>query len=359
MKKQGDPKEIFGQRLAQARRMRGMSLRALAEATGGKITYNALHRYELGQMMPGDDVLIAVADALDQSLDFFFRPATVKLQEIKFRKTSGLGVKSEDAIREQALDFFERYHEIENILGLSAEFKDPLGQMRVDKPEDTETAAEKIRKEWKLGEDALPSVVEVLESKGTKVYEIEAPQHFNGFAGWTDGHPVIVLAKWLNCDIPRKRLTALHELGHILLRTRVDLSHKEMEHYCYRFAGAMLIPHKVFKADWGGFRHRVSLEELIDLKRRYGISIAAIMYRANDLGLVDKALYDHFQIVRKKKGWHQPGKEPGEYLGIEISSRFEQLVLRAASEEVITRSKGAALLNEPVSSFSRKLGDFE
>lgn len=358
MKKQGDPKEIFGQRLAQARRMRGMSLRALAEATGGKITYNALHRYELGQMMPGDDVLIAVADALDQSLDFFFRPATVKLQEIKFRKTSGLGAKSEDAIREQALDFFERYHEIENILGLSADFKDPLGQFSLDKPEDTETAAEKVRKEWKLGAEALPSVVEILEGKGIKVFDVEAPERFNGFAGWTDGHPIIVLAKWLNNDVPRKRLTAFHELAHILFRGRADLSHKEMEHYCFRFAGAMLIPRKVFAAAWGGFRHRVSLEELIDLKRRYGMSIAALLYRANDLGLVDKGLYDHFQIVRKKRGWHQPGKEPGEYIGNEISSRFEQLVLRSVSEEIITRSKGAALLNEPVASFSRKLGDF-
>lgn len=357
MKKQ-EPKDIFGQRLAQARRMRGMSLRALAEATGGKITYNALHRYELGQMMPSDDVLIAVADALDQALDFFFRPATVKLQEIKFRKTSGLGAKSEDAIREKALDFFERYQEIEYILSLSAEFKDPLGrQFRMAKPEDTETAAEKIRKDWKLGEDALPSVVEILEGKGVKVFEVEAPDRFSGFAGWTDGHPVMVLAKALNADIPRKRLTALHELAHILFRSRTAMSHKEMEHYCFRFAGAMLIPRKVFKADWGGFRHRVSLEELIDLKRRYGISLAAIMYRANDLGLVDKALYDHFQIVRRKRGWHLPGKEPGEYPGIEISSRFEQLVLRAASEEIITRSKGAALLNEPVASFSRKLGD--
>jgi len=339
MKKQ-DPKQIFGQRLAQARKMRGMSLRALAEATESKISYNALHRYELGQMMPSDEVLIAVADALDQSLDFFFRPATVKLQEIKFRKTSGLGAKSEDAIRERALDFFERYLEIENILGLSAGFKDPLGQMQLATEEDTETAAEKIRKEWKLGEGALQSVVEILESKGVKVFEVEAPERFNGFSGWTDGHPVIVLAKWLNN------------------RSRADLSHKDMEHYCYRFAGAMLSPRKVFETDWGGFRHRISLEELIDLKRRYGLSIAAIMYRANDLGLVDKGLYDHFQIIRKKRGWHQPGHEPGDYAGNEISTRFEQLVLRAASEEIITRSKGAALLNEPVMSFSRKLGDF-
>lgn len=112
MKKQ-EPKEIFGQRLAQARKMRGMSLRALAEATGGKISYNALHRYELGEMMPGDEVLIAVADALDQSLDFFFRPAAAKLQEVNFRKTTKAGAKTVEAIREQAADFFERYIEIE------------------------------------------------------------------------------------------------------------------------------------------------------------------------------------------------------------------------------------------------------
>ena len=36
---------------------------------------------------------------------------------------------------------------------------------------------------------------------------------------------------------------------------------------------------------------------------------------------------------------------------------IEQLVLRAASEEIITRSKRAAHLNEPFTSFSRTLVD--
>lgn len=355
MKKQ-DPKEIFGRRLAQARRMRGMSLRAVAEATGGKISYNALHRYERGEMMPGDDVLIPVADVLDKPLDFFFRPFTVELRELRFRKTTGLGVKSEDAVRELATDFFERYREIEQILGLPSRFRDPLGHAGYARPEEAEEAADKVRAQWKLGEDPLPNVIETLEANGFKIFEVEAPESFDGFSGWTDGHPVIVLATWLNRDIPRKRFTTLHEAAHLLVAPHTDLSGKELESFCNRFAGAMLIPANVFASDWGGVRHRISLEELIDLKRRYGMSIAAIMHRAHDLGLIDPSMYRQFCIIRKKRGWHRD--EPGEYLGNEKSSRFEQLVLRATAEELISFDKGAALLNVPLVEFHRTLSEF-
>lgn len=351
-----DPKIIFGRRLSQARRMRGMSLRALAEATGGKVSYNALHRYELGEMMPGDDVLLPVADALDKPLDFFFRPFTVKLQGVRFRKRTKLSAKAEEAIREQALDFFERYLEVEQIVGVASQFSDPLGSLRLIKPEDAEIAAEKIRSAWKLGNDPLPNVLEMLETNGVKVFEIDAPESFDGFSGWTDGHPVVVLATWLNEDIARKRFTILHEAAHVLLHNHTDARGKTIENYSDRFAGAMLIPKAVFKTDWGGYRHRIGLEELKDLKRRYGMSIAAIMRRALDLDLIDSAAYRRFCIIRKQRGWHL--KEPGDYPGNEVSSRFEQLVLRAAAEDMISFSKGAAILNEPIVSFRKKLSDF-
>lgn len=354
--KEQDPKEIFGRRLSQARRMRGMSLRAMAEAIGGKVSYNALHRYEQGVMMPGDEVLIPVADVLDKPLDFFFRPFTVELRELRFRKTTGLGAKSEEAIRELATDFFERYGEIEQILGLSSRFRDPLGHVRYTRPEGAEEAAAKVRFHWKLGEDPLPNVIETLEANGFKIFEVEAPESFDGFAGWVDGHPVIVLATWLNKDIPRKRFTTLHEAAHLLVAPHTDLSGKELETFCNRFAGAMLIPAEVFTADWGGFRHRLSLEELIDLKRRYGMSIAAIMHRAHDLKLIDDSRYRQFSIIRKKKMWHRD--EPGKYIGTEQSSRFEQLVLRATAEEQISFDKGAALLNKPLVEFQQSLSEF-
>jgi Zn-dependent peptidase ImmA (M78 family) len=85
------------------------------------------------------------------------------------------------------------------------------------------------------------------------------------------------------------------------------------------------------------------------------MSTAAIMHRAFDLGLIDSANYKRFCIVRRKENWDI--KEPGEYSGIENSSRFEQLVCRAAAEEVISLSKGAAMLNESIIDFREKLSE--
>jgi len=42
-----------------------------ADKLGAKVTYNALHKYEKGLMMPDDQVLMALADALEQDVDFF------------------------------------------------------------------------------------------------------------------------------------------------------------------------------------------------------------------------------------------------------------------------------------------------
>ena len=355
MKKQ-EAKEIFARRLTQARRMKGISLRELAKATGDRISYNALHRYEQGVMMPGDDVLIPVADALDKPLDFFFRPFTIKLERLQFRKKARLGKKSLEAINEQASDYFERYLEVEQNLGMSGAFEDPLGDLRLRRPEDAELAAERVRAKWNLGADPLPNVLETLEAHSVKVFEVEASESFDGFSGWADDRPVVVLAKWLDRDVPRKRFTALHEIAHVLIHPHSDVQEADREKVCHRFAGAMLMPMEVFETDWGGRRRRISLEELKDLKRRYGISIAAIMHRALDLGMIDPALYRRFCIIQKTKGWHH--QEPGEYPGVEVSSRFEQLVLRAMSEEIISISKGAALLGVPIKELRERLSDF-
>lgn len=352
-----DPKLIFSQRLAQARKMRGLSLRQLADKLDGVVSYNALHKYEQAQMMPDSEVLIALAEALGQEVDFFFREPSLELKELRFRKASRLGAKEEQAIREQAVDYFERHGEIQEILGVSAKFENPLAGVMIHNGEDVEEAAGRLRNAWRLGDDPLPNVREMLETKGISVFEAEAPNRFDGFAGRADGHPVIVLAKWLRSDLSRKRFTALHEVGHLLLKFPGELPEPEHEPACHRFAGAMLIPQRVFISEFGGHRQRVSLNELINLKARYGMSIAAIMRRALTLGLITPALYKRFCIMSRKKGWHK--QEPGDYAGRESSTRFEQLVVRAASENLITESKGAALLNEPLVSFRQRLAGVE
>lgn len=337
--------------------MHGLSLRTLSETLKGVVSHNALHKYEQGEMMPDGEILTALADALDQDLDFFFREGPLELADVKFRKATRLAGKQEAAIRERATDYFERRREIEGILGSMGAFQNPLGEAPVDSPEGIEDAADRLRSAWGLGLDALPNVVEMLESRGILIFEVDAPESFDGFAGHADGIPVIVLGKWLNADLPRKRFTILHEVGHLLLRLPAKLPEREQERGCHRFAGALLVPKTVFVAEFGGVRQRISLPELIDLKERYGISIAAIMHRALDLGLISDAMHKRFCITRRKNGWHR--KEPGDYCGVESSSRFEQLVMRAAAQGMVSQAKAAGLLNEPLVDFRDRFVEVE
>jgi Zn-dependent peptidase ImmA (M78 family) len=307
-------------------------------------------------MMPGDEVLISLADALDQPLDFFFRPFSVKLKGVAFRKITGVGSKTLEAIREQAADFFERYLEIEQVLGLPRKFRDPLGDFHLGKVKEVEEAAAKVRSAWGLGSGPLPNILETLESNGIKIFEVEGPEGFDGFSGWIDGHPVITLAAWLQQDLSRKRFTALHEAAHLLIQPHTNLvCGKELESFCHRFAGAMLLPREIFKKEWGGYRHRIALEELMDYKGRYGISIGGLMRRALDLELIDVALYKRFIIAYKRNGWHK--HEPGEFTGTEVSTRFERLVLMAGAEEMISLARGAALLRTPLEVFREKMNE--
>src|SRR5207248_11243467 len=135
--------------------------------------HSALAKYENAQMMPCSETIALLADVLAQPVDFFFRPFTLNLQQIKFRKRARFGKKAQESIREQALEYFERYREIEELLGEVREFEGKLPRKPVKTPDEAEAAADELRDWWKLGRDPLPNLVELLETRGIKVYETE------------------------------------------------------------------------------------------------------------------------------------------------------------------------------------------
>jgi Zn-dependent peptidase ImmA (M78 family) len=339
-----DHKILFGKRLRQARVMRGLSLRELAKEMSEPISHNALARYERGEMMPGSKVLIAVANALKQPPGFFVRPQKVAMSDIAFRKKADtLTAAMQHAIQERAADSMERSLEIDAILGIETPFKNPLAGIKIQNPEDIESAAELLRKRWSMGAQPIASVVELLEANGVKVCDADLPSGCDGLSGWMNKVPVVILASHLNNQcITRKRLTALHELAHLLLKDLAECQAGSHEKLCSRFAGALLMPKAVFVSEIGGARQSLSIQELISIKIEYGLSIGAIICRARELNLISEALYDRY--------WDQNRGvivEPGDadYAGTEKSVQFEQRVYRAAAEELISRSKAAALLN--------------
>jgi Zn-dependent peptidase ImmA (M78 family)/DNA-binding XRE family transcriptional regulator len=349
--------DVFPRRLRQARAMRGLSLRALSAAIGGAVSHAALAKYEEGRMAPGSETLIALGAALALPVDFFFRPFRVAVKDVRFRRKAKLGAARQRAIRELAADYVERYREAEELAGDVRAYTPPLAGRPVATVAEAEKAAAMLRKAWSLGEDPLPNVFELMESRGIKVLELPCDDRdFDGLSASTEVGPVVVIAAHLNGNVPRKRMTEVHELGHVVVPTAAGLDGKSEEQLIGAFAGAFLLPATTFTEAFGEKRRRLGEAELVEIKARFGASIMAIMRRARSLGLIEELTYRDFCIKVGRWGWRSRG-EPGDdrYAGCESDGRFRQLVRRALAEGAISVSRAAALLGDSVGNVRREM----
>lgn len=343
-------KEIVAKRIKSARTLAGLSLRELAERMNGLVSHTAITKYEKGAMLPDSTVLVALANALNVKTDYFFRPYSVSIEHIEFRKKSKLSGKNVSAIREEVTDRIANYIELERFLNLSSAFKNPIQDRVIRNGEEVEEAVNHLLTTWKLGFNALPNVIELLEEKEIKVIEMDAEGDFDGLSGWAlEGIPVVVVNE--NFPIERKRFTALHELGHLVLNFDTSLDPKIKERLCHRFAGAMLMPQETFLKVLAPPRSNISIPELITIKETYGISIQAIMARAKALDVISEERYRKFCIRMNQNEELKKEKGLGNFIGREHSSRFKQLLYRATAEEVISMSKAANLANQKLATF--------
>jgi len=341
--------EIFSKRLRIARMTQGLTLRQLADCLG--ISHNMVHKYENSKAFPNSTILLLLSEKLKRPVDFFFRPFTVQLNNVDFRKKSSLSQKTITQIQQNAENYFERYLFLEESLGIGTNFKNPLLNITISNPSDIETAAQSTRNAWHLGTDAIFGVLEILERECFKIFLTDLDQRFDGLSGICGEIPFIVLNGMYQID--RLRFTALHEVGHLMLNFSSHFSEKDIEKLCHRFAGALLIPENVFRNEFGGKRNSIAISELVAIKEDYGISIAAIMARAKDLDLISDAYYKRFCITMNQYGYRKA--EPGHYSGHEECNRFEQLLQRAAATEVLSLSMCASLAEKSLDEFSESL----
>ncbi|MFO7760143.1 MAG: helix-turn-helix domain-containing protein [Thermodesulfobacteriota bacterium] len=342
----------FGIRLRSARKMAGMSMAELAEKAGAIVSKQAISKYEKGQIKPGSEVVLALARALNLKADYFFRFSRVAIDGLEFRKKSRLSKKSEEQIKYQTLDFLQKYLELEDILGIPPGFDNPITDNKIRCYEDVERVAWEIREKWKLGEGPVPHLIELLEDKGFKVFEVADFEHFDGLSGFASGMDIPVIAAYKDSNLVRKRFTVAHEMAHLLL----DFSESEeesTEKLCHAFAGALLLPENIMRAEMGEKRNKITEWELKKLKGIFGISMQAIMARALRLEIISANAYRLFFIYAGKHGWRK--EEPGRYEGREVANRFKQLVYHAAAEQIISFSKAAELLNKSVAEFDREV----
>ena len=340
---------IFGMRLKVARKMAGLSMDDLVKKCEGLITKQAISKYERGKMNPSSEVLIHLSNILGIKPDFFLRSSSLQLSQFNFRKRSELSKKDEQAIKLQAIEFLERYHELEHILGLKSPFKNPLKNIQINNQEDVERAAEKLRNKWHLGlTSPIMNLLNLLEKKGIKIFFINKNKNLDGLSTVGDKSPVMVLNQGKPKD--RMRFTASHELAHIICNFADDT---KCEEWCHAFASAFLLPRDVLRQELLHKRRQITFWELGIIKQNFGISMRAILWRARKLEIINEYHFQTLLNTMKEKGWDV--KEPVEFNGREEPLHFRQLLNYALTEEIISQGKAAELADMPLSQFKNQL----
>lgn len=370
-------KQTFARRLRVARLMCGLSqaelvakMKELAEdfpALYKSVSTTAVERYENAVMFPeNSSILVTLAEALNTNVDNLTRQFTIRIdKDFSFRKKSKLGKKRIDVVKMKVQQGIEKYVEIERITGDEPKFDAFFNNIVVKKAEDARLVANELRKKWNLGDGPISQPMVMLEEHGVKVIEVEEdPELFDGTSTIVEGLPVVVLNK---CESfspeskhtfspERRNLTLFHELGHQIMNIPDDVSDKEKENLCNVFANEMLIPSNTFLNIFGNKRQAITIVELKDVQRTFGISARALMMKAYQLGVINKSRYVGFCIKMNDPANERLRKTlDGSSMPAEHTSRYERLVFRALSSETITTSKAAEMLDISVSELRDKL----
>ena len=305
------PTPFVPERIREAREARGYSSEAFAEILG--VTRQALAQYEGGQTTPRPEIMTKIIGETAQPTIFFStqkRHASPNMGSPFWRslKRADATYRNRTVRRlEWALEITKHIESFINLPPVNI----PDFEFNADWPEDVwidavEKAAVAIRKLWGLGAEPVEHFERHIEANGIVLVQDEVlTDDMDAVSRWQSGRPYILFAKETISAV-RVQYNLAHELGHIVLHAGVEVNSKNLpriEKQANRFAGAFLLPQSTFARE----AFRTSLNHFLFLKSRWKVSIAAMVYRARDLGLLSENQYKYLwrqmnaQGIRRKE----------------------------------------------------------
>jgi transcriptional regulator with XRE-family HTH domain len=279
---------MIGDRLRRRRQALGLSLQELADQLnqlGIRLSRASLSNYENNKAMPNAKTLWGLAKILESSMDYFVTEKSTKVILQGFRKKAHTSQAKVDQFTAFVLDEVEKRVELDSLLG-EADPKDIPDQVTIRSLDEAESIANDLRQKWKLGDQPIASVAALLEARGWYVIDVPNDPDYDGLSGYvaSNHRPFAVTRKGIPID--RTRLNLLHEAGHSYV---VCDDPKMTEKAAFRFAAALLLPASRVFAELGKKRESIDLNELLTLKKRYGLSMQAIVVRLRDLEVISES----------------------------------------------------------------------
>jgi Zn-dependent peptidase ImmA (M78 family)/DNA-binding XRE family transcriptional regulator len=209
-----------------------------------------------------------------------------------------------------------------------------------------EGAAAALRSYWSIGDRPIGNMINLLESHGVRVFSlVEETRHLDAYSFWRNERPYVFLNTLKTAE--HSRFDAAHELGHLGMHRHTGSGHKSAEDEAHAFASAFLMP----PADLLAHIPRVrNLNDLINAKKRWRVSTAALNYALHKLGVISDWHYRGYYIELNKLG---RSNEPE---GIEAeTSQVWVKILSALWKEGITLGHIAKDLKVPERELSNLL----
>jgi Zn-dependent peptidase ImmA (M78 family) len=248
------------------------------------------------------------------SREYFFRPVSAGDTRPVFWRAK---LSAQTSSLDQARVRLEWFKELVDYLGGFFDYPE-LSLPGMSIPEDPahittdiiEEAANAMRTFWRVADGPLPDCLERIEENGILVSRIHVrAEKVDAFSQWSDrfGLPFIVLSRD-KASAARQRFDALHELGHILLHKKVTASHlntratyKLLEKQADQFASFMLLPERQFLDEL----YAPTLDGMLSLKERWGVSVAAMIMRCHSLELFDDDDAKRMWMNYTRRGWRK------------------------------------------------------
>ena len=261
----------------------------------------------------------------------------IKIELIAYRMLARLGKNEQARIEALVAKNLEERCFIQEKLGIEPDFKWMSLKKQVNNPFEAEMIANDLRKNWSLGKDSINDLIAVLEDRLVHVFELESDREFDGISSIakSGNDKVVACAVTTRKAVAgdRQRMNLAHELGHIMIEPSINCNPEEA---AFRFAGAFLIPEATLKREIGSKRVNIQLAELITLKRRFKVSIQAILKRMKDLEIITETSFKWWQIAISKQGWR---KQEPEQIMPEKPDWMQRMTIRALAEGLITQQE--------------------
>jgi Zn-dependent peptidase ImmA (M78 family) len=196
-----------------------------------------------------------------------------------------------------------------------------IPKLEIEEYGSPEKVAQALRAYLQLPRGPVQNLTMVLEDHGVFIFleEFISMQ----LAGFTlignDTTPVVFINKDAPGDL--ERLTLAHELGHIVMHAIIN---KNVEDEAWRFAVEFMMPKADISFD---LRRARKVADFADLKRKWKISMMALMRRSHELNYIGDTHYRYLMQAMARHRIEEPVSTP-----LEIPSLFNELIAQYKNE---------------------------